>query len=184
MPRAARVGLSLRIFGAENAKGRITQYRTTTKARIEGVLRRQTPIAVAQMQEAMRAAYPEGGKTANSIQGEVAESVTGPVVRISIANYREVKYLTTLLPDSDFRSGPYIITPSNKERLVFYFRKLGRWVALKSVVHPGFGRQGDVLRDTGELVLAELGREVEREVQSAVAEVHSGGQVFSVSRRR
>jgi hypothetical protein len=184
MPIPRRAGLSLQIFGAENAKGRITNYRTTTKDRIVAVLEQQTPVAVQLMREAMLAAYPEGGKTARSVTGETAESTAGPSVKISIANYREVKYLTTLLPDSDFRDAPYPIFPVNKSRLVFYFRKLGRWVALKSVMHPGFGRQGDVLRSAGESALIGLGRAVEYEVRSAVAEVHSGGSVFSISRRR
>lgn len=187
MPRTAR-GLELRVFGAENARGRITNYRQTTKARIVGVLERNAPVAVSMMRDAMRAAYTSGtGKAAASITGDVTDTVTGPAVRISIANYREVKYLTTLLPDSDFRGGPYPIYPSQRERLVFFFKNAyggARWVALKRVMHPGFGRQGDVLRTSGEAALAWLGRSVEQEVRSAVAEIHSGGTVFSVSRRR
>lgn len=183
MPRSA-YGLELRIFGAENARGRITNYRQTTKARIVAVLEREAPQAVSMMQEAMRAAYPQGGKTAGSITGEVTETVTGPGVRISVANYREVKYLTSLLPDSDFKSEPYLITSRERNKLVFFFRRLGRWVSLNSVIHPGFGRQGDVLRQSGEAALGWLGQSVEQEVRSAVAEVHSGGTVFSVSRRR
>ncbi|HET7712991.1 MAG TPA: hypothetical protein VFK94_00065 [Patescibacteria group bacterium] len=184
MVRSANTSISLRIFGAENARGRITQYRQTTKDRITAVLNREAPIAAEQMRQAMKAAYQWGsGKAGESVEADVVEAVTGPAVRISIKNYREVKYLTTLLPDSDFRPGPYVITPVNKERLVFYFRRIGRWVALERVVHPGFP-MGDVLRDSGEAALIRIGKEVEREVRSAVAEVHSGGSVFSVSRRR
>ena len=183
MPRSVGVGLSLRIFGAENTKGRITQWRATTRERINAVLAENAEPAVEMMRDQMRAAYPWGRKTAESLQADVYESYTGPTVKISVNNYREVKYLTTLLPDSDFRPGPYPIVPSQKERLVFYWQRLGRWVALKHVEHPGFP-QGDVLRRSGEQALAWLGRSVEQEVSTAVAELNSGGRLYSVSRRR
>lgn len=176
--------MRLQIFGAENAQGRITNYRTTTKDRITRVLEREAPNATEQMRQAMYAAYTQGNKTSGrSLNFQVEDNSIGPSVRITIGNYRQVKYMTTLVPDSEFKPGPYIITPTNASRLVFYFKRLGRWMSLKSVVHPGFP-QGDVLRDTGTQIIAQLGRAVEQEVRSAVAEVHAGGTTFSVSRRR
>lgn len=190
MPRMTGVGLRLQVFGAENAKGRIIQYRDTTKARIDAVLNEQLPQAVEQMRTAMFAAYPMGRKTARSLQGEVTQTPLGPGVKISIGNYRNVKYLTNLVPGADFREAPYPIYPVNAEKLVFFFPNRiingvpnPGWAVLNTVMHPGFGRQGDVLSDSGSIALSRLGQAVEGEVRSAVAEVTAGGTVFSVSRR-
>lgn len=179
-PRA----LELRIFGAENVKGRITHWRDSTRGRIAAALQEAAPDAVEGMREMVRAAYPWGGKLAQSLDVEVSDSQTGPTARISITAYREVKYLTTLLPESDFRETPYPIVAVNRQRLNFYWQRIGRRVAPVAVTHPGFGRQGDVLRESGAIALTQMGRAVEMQVRSAVAEVQAGGRIFSVSRRR
>lgn len=185
MVRIIHSGLTLRIFGAENVSGRITQWRQTTEDRIYATLEARAPDAVEMMRQAMRAAYRWGGKTAESLDYDIDKGLGGPDVRIYVNAYREVKYLTTLLPDSDFRSTPYPIFAVNSERLVFYgTTQPRRWVAVKQVLHPGFGRQGDVLRQSGEQALGWLGVSVEQAVRSSVAELQSGGRIYSLSRRR
>lgn len=179
-------GLSLHIYGAENAKGNVIRFREKTRGRILAVLDREMPAAVEQMREAMLAAYDQGtGKAARSLVGQVAETSSGAGVRISIGNYREVKYLTTLMPDSDFRAEPYMIYPGGERSyLTFFWKRLGRRVRLPQVQHPGFGRKGDVLKNAGQSALARMGYMVEYEVRSAVAEVQSGGGYSRVSGRR
>jgi hypothetical protein len=180
----ARTSIGLTIHGALNAKESVIRFRETTGQRITQVLQAELPFAEEGMRNAMRLAYTDGsGQAGESIRGEVTAEGNNARVSISIANFREVKYLTRLVPDSDFRAEPYVIT-AHKERMVFYWKKLGRVVALKQVTHPGFGRKGDVLADSGAAAMSNLGWAVEREVRSAVAEVTAGGRTFRVSGRR
>lgn len=182
----ARTGLRLRIHGAQNARGNVTKFRTTTHGKINRVLSENLPDSVERMRAAMYARFnsPDAtGKTARSLKGTIQQSETGATVSISITNFRHVKYMTTLVPDSEFMGAPYPIYPDEADKLVFNWRRLGRKVALRKVMHPGFGPD-DVLRIAGENELSRLGYLVEYTVQSAVAEVSSGGRSLRVSGRR
>lgn len=179
----SRSGVLLRIHGAENARGSIIRFRSTTYQKINTILQSETPHAVNRMREAMQARYIWGsGRADRSLKGAVETSESGASVSISITNFREVKYLTTLLSDSEFMPNDYPIFPSEASRLVFFWKRRGRVVALKSVMHPGMGP--DVLRLSAESELSRLGYLVEYQVRSAVAEVVSGGRVLRVSGRR
>lgn len=182
----ARTGLSLRIHGAQNVRGNIIRFRTTTHQKINTVLAEELPHAVENMQDAIRDRFrsPDStGRTARSLKGSIEPSESGATVSISITNFRHVKYMTTLVPDSEFMAEDYPIWPEESERLVFNWKRIGRKVALKFVMHPGFGPQ-DVLKIAGEQELSRLGYLVEYTVQSAVAEVQSGGRTLRVSGRR
>lgn len=181
----ARTGISLRIHGAMNARGHVIRFRETTKERIVDILDSATPEAVERMREDIYARYTQGeGSTASSLVGEVAPNREGAAVRIMIGGFKQVKYMTSLLSDSEFRAGPYVITPRKRGgRMNFYWKRLGRKVSLRRVTHPGFGPQ-DVIRQAAERELSILGYLVEYQVRSAVAEVQSGGRNLRVSGRR
>ena len=179
----ARAGILLRIHGARNARGNIIRFRSTTHQKINTILQSETPHTVRRMQEAMQGRYIWGsGRAARSLKGEVQTSESSASVAISITNFREVKYLTTLLSDSEFMPNEYPIFATEASRLVFFWKRMGRTVSMKSVIHPGMGP--DVLRQSAETELSRLGYLVEYQVRSAVAEVTSGDLVLRVSGRR
>lgn len=179
----AKTGIYLRIHGALNARGRVIQFRETTKGKIVDILDDAVGDAVFRMREDLHARYTEGsGRTAESLTGEVYSESNGASVRIKVQANRHVKYMTSLLPESEFRAGPYVIK-AKRQRLNFYWKRLGRKVSLRQVTHPGFGPQ-DVMRQSAERELSILGALVEYQVRSAVAEVFSGGRTLRVSGRR
>lgn len=179
----ARAGILLRIHGAQNARGNIIRFRTTTKERIVNVLDENIADSVQNMRDVLHARFTEGsGRAADSLIGDVTATPNGAQVKISIVNYREVKYMTTLVEDSDFRPTPYPIV-AKRQFMQFYWKRLGRRVSFRRVTHPGFGPT-DVLRSVAENELSRLGYLVEYEVRSAVAEVQSGGRTLRVSGRR
>lgn len=178
MPRPA---LGLRVYGIQNAQGRVTRFQNRTKQRITAVLEAGAPDVVEEMRQALYARYDQGGgRVARSLKSQVQQTGEGASVQISVTNYREVKYMTTLVPDSDFRPFPYPIVAHNTF-MRFYWKRLGAWVNLKYVTHPGFG-PNDVMRESGQQALSRLGYMVEYEVASAVAEVTAGGRSLMVGR--
>lgn len=175
------VGLSLRIHGARNAQGRVTQFRVTTADKINKILVKEAPNAEQRMREAAQAHFNSGegtGRTANSLALEVRPGKTGASIRFRIGVFRQTRFLTSLLPDSQFQPDPYPITKSGP-KLRFFWKAgpagPGIYYA-DEVIHPGFGR--DILAEQGEIELENLGRLVEMEVRTAVAEVVSNeGQI-------
>lgn len=181
----ARTSLQLRIHGAENARGNVIRFRTTTHEKINTVLSDELPAAVDRMRAVMFARFnspDSSGRTAGSLKGIIDQNSDGATVSISITNFRHVKYMTSLVPDSEFMAGPYPIV-AHRGKMVFNWRRVGRRVALKSVVHPGFGPD-DILAIVGENELSRLGYLVEYTVRSAVGEVTSGERTLRVSGRR
>lgn len=174
-----RGGIGLRITGAKNAKGKVTQFRLTTLEKIVAVLEEQGPIAVEGMQAAADAHFSSGegiGRVSSSLVGEIA--VTGKRIgyRIKVRDYRETKYLTTLVSNSNFEQGRYPIWASPKKTLHFFWKREGRETFPPAVMHPGFGI--DILREAGIQALDRLGTAVEMEVRTAVATVFSGDEII------
>lgn len=168
------VGLSLRIRGTKEGIAKSHQFGTTVVEEINDALAAEVDEAEQRMREAVQAEYTTGegsGRTARSLELEVRPGKRGTSVRLRVGVFRHTKYLTTLLPDSDFKSTSYPIFAKNVNWLKF-FSRAGDPPGIrfaKVVWHPGFRK--DALREQGLIELERLGNIVQLKVQDVVTRV-------------
>jgi hypothetical protein len=183
-----RLSVSLEVTGMRNAQNHVTRFRTKTLSLIEGIMQQEAPMVAEDMAMAMYARYtsPDAtGRVADSIEARVTRGNNRVEAKIYVGNFRELKYLTSAVPDSQFSQtggGDYTIR-ARRQFLQFNWRRVGRRVSIRSVQHPGMGP--DVLRQSAQTGLSRLGYLIEYNVRSAVATVpQTGGPTIAVSGRR
>lgn len=168
------VGLSLRIRGTSEGIAKAQQFGTTIVEEINDALAAEVDEAEERMRAAVQSAYTTGegsGRTARSLELEVRPGKRGISVRLRVGVFRHTKYLTTLLPDSDFKATSYRIPAQNVDWLRF-FSKTGNPPGIrfaKAVWHPGFRK--DALREQGIIELERLGSIVELKVRDVTTRV-------------
>lgn len=167
------VGLSLRVHGTAEGRKKSRDYARLLPIRINKALEKEVGPAEDRIRSAVQASYTTGegsGRTARGLELEVRPGKRGASVRLRMAVTGYSKYLTSLLPESDFKSSPYFIFG---DPLLRFFWKGGPngpgiYYARK-VLHPGFKR--DVIREEAQLELQVLERIVQLEVRDVVTEV-------------
>jgi hypothetical protein len=170
------VPLRVNIRGTKEAVSKSIEFRTSVVERINEAILKEKDDVETRMREAVQAHFTSGegsGRAAQSISLELRPGKRGTSVRLRIGAFREVKYFTELLRESEFKKDPYFIFPSQKKVLRFFWKEAGGIVFSKRVRHPGFGR--DVLREQGEAELARLGEVVQLQVADTVTKVFARG---------
>jgi len=168
------VGFSLRIHGTKEGIQKAALFRTTMGDQINEALREEIGTSEENLRDLVQSAYTTGegsGRTARSLELEVRPGKRGASVRLRVGVYRHTKYLTTLLPESDFKETPYPIFAKNAQWLRF-FMKRGEPPGIrfaKVVWHPGFRR--DALREAGQIELERLGNIVQLQVSNVVTSI-------------
>jgi hypothetical protein len=133
--------------------------------------------------------HPGHGKLARSVKmtatGNRSEGVT---VQLSVGNFRELQFMTTLVSPNQFAKtgvGPYPIYPRNREFLrFFWWPKHGpkKWVRLDMVKkHPSMGP--DVFRQVGEQNADDFYSAVYNSVYDSAVELTIGGSTVAQKRR-
>jgi hypothetical protein len=105
---------------------------------IADTMRSAAKVSIIRMRTKMEATWDQGShRLSNSLAMQVSSDGEGnATLEFTLAEFKELQFVSRI--GGQYRPGPYRILPSNASRLVFFWKRIGRRVALKKVTHPGF----------------------------------------------
>lgn len=133
--------------------GKLHQFQGRTIQNIEESVRPVVQSAQTRLQQRLRSRFnsPDAtGETAKSVDFQVQRSGSGIGAVLTIGNFRQVQYMTSL-NGGDFHAVDYPIVVKNAKNLRFFWKRRNVLFRGPVVNHPGFGPEDIPLEEAQRL---------------------------------